>query len=72
MGLAGAVGFGAQLEGALNSVEGGPVDDGLMGALHPIPLVLWGVDDDLGLVAHLFPAALDHHPGVHLVGENAS
>ena len=72
VGLAGAIGFGAQLEGALDGVEGGPVDDGLVGALNAIPLALRGVDDDLGFVAHLFPAALDHHPGVHLIGEDAA
>lgn len=71
MGLARAIGFGAQAQPSLNGLKSGPVDDGLVGALHPIPLFLWGIDNDLGLVAHLFPAALDHHPSVHLVGKDA-
>ena len=72
VGLAGAVRFGAQPEGTLDGVEGGSVDDGLMSAFHPVPLVLRRVDDDLGFVAHLFPPPLDHHPSVHLVGEDAA
>ena len=67
-----AVRLGTQAQSPLDGVEGGPVDDGLVGALHPVPLVLWGVDDDLGFVAHLFSPPLDHHPGVHLVGEDAA
>ena len=72
VGFAGAVGFGAQFEGTLDGVEGGPVDDGLMGAFHPVPLAFRGVDDDFRFVADLFPAALDHHPSIHLVGEDAA
>ena len=72
VGLAGAVGPGAQLEGTLDGIEGGPVDDGLVGALHPIPLAFRGVDDDLGLVAYLFSPPLNHHPGVHLIGKDAA
>ena len=72
MGLAGAIRLGTQLEGTLDGVKGGPVNDGLVGALNAIPLALRGVDDDLGLVAHFFPAALDHHPSVHLIGEDTA
>ena len=60
-----------QLKPPLDRLKGGPVDDGLVGVLvgvlHPIPLTLRGVDDDLGLVADLPPPALNHHTGVHLI-----
>ena len=62
---------GAQLQPALDGLESLPVDDGLMGALHPVPLTLRRVDDYLGLVADLPPPTLDHHAGVHLVGQDA-
>ena len=55
----------------MDSGEGLPVDDGLVGALDPIPLVLRNVDEDLGLIADLFPAALDHGACVHFVVEDA-
>lgn len=65
-----AVGFRVEGQIALDSGEGFPVDDGLVGALYPIPLVLGNVNEDLGFVADLFPAALDHGAGVHLIVEN--
>ena len=55
-GLAGAVGSDAQIEGALGGVEVGPVDDGLVGPLHPVPLAFRGVD-----VLALPPLQVKHH-----------
>ena len=72
VGLACTICPGAQPQAPLNRLKGCSVNDGLVGALHPVPLVFRGVDDGLGFVAHLFPAALDHHPSVHLVGEDAA
>ena len=60
-----------QLQPPLDGLESLPVDDGLMGALYPVPLAFRRVDDDLGFVADLPPPPLDHHAGVHLVGQDA-
>lgn len=43
-----------------------------MGALHPVPLILRRVDDDLGFIAYLSSPPLNHHPGVHLIGEDTA
>ena len=66
-----AVGFRAEGQVSLDDSEGFPVDDGLVSALHPIPLILGNVNQDLGLVADFFSAALDHGAGVHFVVEDA-
>ena len=71
MDLPGAVRFGAQVQSPLDSLKQLPVNDSLMGALHPNPLFFGHVNQSLGLVAHLFPPSLEHNPGIHLVAEDA-
>ena len=56
-----------QLKPPLDRLKGGPVDDGLVGVLHPILLTLRRVDNHLGFVADLPPPALDHDTYVHLI-----
>lgn len=66
-----AVGFRVEGEVLLDGGEGFLVDDGLVSALYPIPLVLGNVNQDLGFIADFFPASLDHGACVHFVVEDA-
>lgn len=71
MGFPCSVRPGTQLQPPLDRLKGRPVDDGLVGALYPIPLALRGVDDHLGLVVDLPPPPLDHDPSVHLIRQDS-
>ena len=72
MGIASAVRSGTQPQASLDRFKGRPVDDRFVGALHPIPLALRGIDDHLGLVADLPPPPLDHHTCVHLICQDST
>ena len=65
------VGFRVKGQIALDGGKGLPVDNGLVSALYPIPLVLGNVDQDIGLVADFFATALYHGACVHFVVEDA-
>ena len=71
MGLPAAVGFRPEREVLLDGGEGLPVNNGLVGALHPVPLLLRNIDQNLGFVADLPAPALDHGARVHLIVEDA-
>ena len=67
---AGAVLPGADIQIPLDGLKGLPVDDGLMGALHPEPAVPGHDDDGLGFVTGLFGPPLHHDAGVDLIAED--
>ena len=64
--LSPAVGFRAEGQIMLGSGEGLPINDGLMSALYPNPLVLGNINEDLRLIADFFAASPDHGACVHL------
>lgn len=66
-----AVGFRAYSQTSLDGVEGLPVDDGLVGALHPIPLVLRNINQDFRFVADLLTPTLNHGACIHLIVEDS-
>lgn len=72
MGFPCSVRPGTQLQPPLDRLKGRPVDDRFVGALHPIPLTFWGINNNLGLVADLSPSALNHHARVHLICQNST
>ena len=67
---AGAVLPGADIQIPLDGLKGLPVDDGLVGALHPEPAVPGHDDDSLGFVTGLFRPPLHHNAGVDLIAKN--
>ena len=62
---------GAQRHQLLYRLKCLAVDNGLVGALHPEPLLPWHRDERLGLVAGLLRPALHHGAGIHLIVEDA-
>ncbi len=66
-----AIGFGSQRQILLNSIEGFPVNNCLMGSFYPIPLVFRHIDQNFGFIADLLPPSLDHDTSIHLVMEDA-
>lgn len=62
---------GPQRHQLLHRLERLPVNDGLMGALHPEPLLLRHRDEGLGFIADLLRPALHHDAGIHFIVEDA-
>ena len=60
----------ADVQIPLDGLKGLPVDDGLVGALHPEPAVPGHDNDGLGFVTGLFGPALHHDAGVDLIAED--
>ena len=62
---------GPQRHQLLHRLECLSVDNGLVGALHPEPLLLRHRDEGLGFVTYFLRPALHHDAGIHLIVEDA-
>ena len=62
---------GPQRHQLLHRLERLSVNDGLVGVLHPEPLLLRHRDEGLGFIADLLRPALHHDAGIHFIVKDA-